>query len=174
MNTLEILEYLSDIPNHTVGVFAADEIPKKWGKPAAFVFNTDDHTKPGHHWVSVYVDKKNNKGWFFDSYGLPPIVPNHSKCLRKNCKHFEWNTKRLQSDTSEVCGHYCIMFLNYMSEGSNVKKFLENFSDNFIKNDEIVRNYISRNKRGNKRFVGYGSWNVRNLQRCNAKLSVIT
>ena len=131
MNTLEILEYLSDIPNHTVGVFAADEIPKKWGKPAAFVFNTDDNTKPGHHWVGVYVDKNNNKGWFFDSYGLPPIVPNHSKCSQKNCNYFKWNTKRLKCDISEVCKHYCITFLNYISKKSNIKIFLEKFSDNF-------------------------------------------
>lgn len=172
MNSLEILSFLCKIPNHTVGVFPADEIPKVWEKPTAFVFNTDNHNKPGTHWVSAYVDK-NNEGWYFDSYGLPPLIFNHEKCLRKNCKRYQWNSDKLQSDTSNVCGHYCIMFLNYMSKGYSMPEFLGNFSNDYENNDSIVQDYVACDKSDSKQFIGHGSWKIKNLQQCNAKLSVI-
>lgn len=81
MNTLEILKYLSEFPSHTSGVFPADQIPREWTKPTAFVRKTDDYTKPTHH---------------FDSYGLIPIIPDHMNRLRKNCKLFRRNNTQLQ------------------------------------------------------------------------------
>lgn len=112
-----------------------------WTKPTAFVFNTDDHTKSGMHWVAVYVNESNN-GWYFDSYGLPPFVPDHINRLRRNCKHFRWNSIQLQSESSDVCGQYCLMFLYYMSSGLGMEKFLNNFSADLEKNDELVRQRI--------------------------------
>ena len=132
MNSLEILKTLSRIPSHTVGVFPADQMPRGWTKPTAFVVNTDGHTKPGMHWIGIYVDTEGN-ALYFDSYGLPPYVPDHIHRLRKNCKTFRWNTTLLQSATSDVCGQYCIMFLYYMSSRLGFTRFLENFSDDLKK-----------------------------------------
>ena len=136
-NGIQILKILSPIQTHTVGVFPADQIPRLWTKPTAFIINTDDHTKPGMHWVAFYVDKFSN-GLYTDSFGLPPIISDHINRLRKNSKTFRWNAIQLQNDGSDVCGKYCIMFLYYMSHGLGFKKFLDNFSENLEKNDNVV------------------------------------
>ena len=172
MNSLEILKNLSQIHAHTVGVFPADQIPRVWTKPTAFVFNTDDHTRPGMHWVAVYVNSS-NIGYYFDSYGMPPFVPEHINRLRKNCKHFRWNVKQLQSETSDVCGQYCIMFLQNMSNGISMRVFLDNFSADTNKNDAIARNYIRCSKNVDVDFSGYGGCIVRYLQNCSSKMSLV-
>ncbi|XP_018396617.1 PREDICTED: uncharacterized protein LOC108774886 [Cyphomyrmex costatus] len=83
MNSLQLWAALQNIPCDTIGVYAADEIPTFWGKPAAIIANTDDHTKPGTHWVAMYVGR-DGVGHYFDSYGLPPIIPQHLAHYRKN------------------------------------------------------------------------------------------
>lgn len=142
MNTQQIREALRYLPLATSGVFAADEIPRIWSKPAGIIVNTDGHTKPGEHWVSMYVDRA-GKGWYFDSYGLPPIIPQHITMLRRNCKFFRYNVKQLQSDSSDVCGQFCIVFLHFMSCGFGVARFNNIFSDNMRENDRIVREYYN-------------------------------
>jgi hypothetical protein len=37
-----------------------------------FVLNLDNHKQSGSHWVGLYSDLKNNKIYFFDSYGYKP------------------------------------------------------------------------------------------------------
>ena len=183
MNSLEILGFLSKIPSHTVGVFPADKIPRLWTKPVAFVFNTQGNSLPGQHWVAVYVNR-NGQGLFFDSYGLPPYVINHVRRIRKNCKQFTWNTRPLQSDTSNVCGQFCIMFLNYMSRGNKMKDFINIFTTDLRRNDKIAKSYVERLKRksNNKKkkrrdtsisqseaAFGNGLNDQRRLQNCNCK-----
>lgn len=171
MNSLEILRNLATIRSHTVGVFPADRIPRVWMKPTVFVFNTDNHNKPGLHWVCAYVDKT-GVGWYFDSYGLPPIRPEFITRLRKNCKHFRWNTMCLQSESSDVCGQFCIMFLHHMSSGLSMKKFLKKFSADTQKNDTIARNFV-KCKKSNNNFKGKGGCFIRYSQNCCAKMSLL-
>lgn len=45
MNTLQLRSALRNIPCDTIGVYAADGIPRIWSKLAAIIANTDDHTK---------------------------------------------------------------------------------------------------------------------------------
>lgn len=143
MNSLQISKVLSKISNHTLGVFPADKIIEHWQKPCCFVFNTDDSTKPGSHWVAMYVSR-GGLGTYFDSYGLEPCIPNHIRLLRKNCRRFSWNTIQLQSNTSKVCGQYCLMFLSFMSKGKTLKQFLNKFSKNLEKNDKIVKKFVEK------------------------------
>ena len=171
MDSLQILKILSSIQAHTVGIFPADQIPRMWTKPTAIIVNTDDHTKPGMHWVAFYVDKSSN-GLYFDSFGLPPIIADHINRLRKNCKTFRWNAIQLQNDGSDVCGQYCIMFLYYTSHGLCFKKFLDNFSENLVKNDNIVKRYVLYKNAG-ENFTGNGGCFVRCLQNCHSKMSLL-
>lgn len=173
MNSLEVLRYLKTIPYHSVGVFPADQIPRVWIKPTAYVFNTDNHQKPGAHWVSVYADKSGN-ALFFDSYGFAPTVPEHINRLRKNCKRLRWNTAQLQSLTSDVCGQFCIMFLYYMSTGLGFDKFMQHFSTDFQKNDEVARNFVSRKRlrRDNYSLNGRGGGHyVRCMQSSRCRMT---
>ena len=124
------------------------------------------------HWVCIYVDKSGD-GWYFDSYGLPALIPDHINRIRKNCKRLRWNTVHLQGSTSNVCGQYCIMFLHYMSSGLGVNKFLENFSLYLQKNDEIARNFVSRKRIGDNNFIGSGDYNLRCLQSLSCRMSLV-
>ncbi|KAL7306142.1 hypothetical protein TKK_0001588 [Trichogramma kaykai] len=171
MNSLELLKKLSLISDHTIGVFPADRIPKVWTRPAAFILNTDDHTKPGMHWVSIYSNS-NGYAYYFDSYGIPPFVPLDINRIRKNCKRYGYNTVQLQSATSDVCGQYCLMFLYYMRSELGFQRFLANFSDNLEKNDSIVRKYINF-KTADAEFYSCGGSHVRYIQNATSKVCLI-
>lgn len=171
MNSLQLRGALQNIPCDTVGVYAADEIPHIWGKPAAIIANTDDHTKPGSHWVAMYVGK-DNVGHYFDSYGLPPIVPQHFARFKKNCKILLYNPQQFQSNTSDVCGQFCVMFIHLMCSGFGMYRFRDIFSNNLPQNDKIVREYYStymkRNQKKNnvhKKLTGRGICNLINVSR---------
>lgn len=136
-----------------MGVFPADQIPRKWHKPSAFVLNTDPSFKPGSHWVALYVEK-NGSGWYLDSYGFPCMIEEHLKSIKNNCRNFRYNTVQLQSDNSSVCGHFCILFLHFMSCGYSMDDFVRIFSSNLSQNDRIVRNYVSSLKRKTSNTIG--------------------
>lgn len=141
MDSLEIYHILTNLPNHTIGVYPSDMIPETWEKPVAFVFNTDSSRKPGAHWVAAYVDEK-SRGHYFDSYGLKPQIPDHIARLRKNCKTLRYNDLQLQSVSSDVCGHFCIMFLYFMASGIGFHEFINMFSRDTQQNDDIVREFV--------------------------------
>lgn len=136
-------------------MFPADKIPYQWTKPCAFVVNVDGSSQPGSHWVAIFADS-DGKGIFFDSYGLPPAVSHHIDRLRRNCNVYEWNIQRMQSIDSDVCGHYCIAFLYYMSTGHSLNDFCTIFSNNTRTNDylsvSLYKNIIRHRKhcRGSK------------------------
>lgn len=141
MNTLEILAALNHLDSiSTKGVYPADKIPLYWTPPAALVFNTDDHTKPGTHWVAVYLGK-DGTGVYFDSFGNPPRITAHSQRIRKNCRVLQWNTRQLQSETSTTCGHFCTMFLHCLCNNVSLAEFCRVFSEKLERNDAIVLEY---------------------------------
>lgn len=162
MNSLELAQLLAPLPNHTVGVYPSDLIPQNWQKPIAFICNIQDSKKSGLHWIAIFVNNK-SEGFYFDSYGLAPFVANISNVLRKNCKTIKFNDRQVQSDSSAVCGHFCVMFLYYMAHGIDMQAFLNLFSEkNLLANDEIaekfVKNLRQRNmsKKNKDIFVGDG------------------
>lgn len=80
----------------------------------------------------------------------------------------------LQSATSTVCGQFCIMFLYYMSGGLGFARFLENFSDDLEKNDNVVRKFVQCNLADDDcEFRGSGGYRVRCLQHCSSKMSLV-
>ena len=170
MNSLEILQIIANLPCRSMGVSPSDEIPKRWTRPSAMVFNTDGSKKPGSHWVAIYVDDQ-FRGWYFDSYGIKPYIPEHINRIRKNCKSLRWNVQQLQSYESAVCGHFCVMFLYFLSFGLGFDQFLHCFTSNLQENDDIARNFVSslQKKTAQSAFIGNGSAN-QHVQTCNAKI----
>lgn len=176
MNSLEIFYHLSQLPNHTIRVYPSDMIPKTWEKPAALVFNTDNSKKPGTHWVAVYVDK-NSQAWYFDSYGIPPLIPEHVRSLRNNCKTIRHNDQQMQSPASTVCGQFCIMFLYCMTMCEKFEDFRDLFSKDLTRNDAIALDFVkslntqkkSKNKHASL-LIGNGQQRTIFSQTCRAKM----
>lgn len=50
---------------HLLGVFAADQIPKRRNKyPYGLIVNTDVSSKPGAHWCAIYGDRQGSVDFF--------------------------------------------------------------------------------------------------------------
>jgi hypothetical protein len=100
----------------------------KFNRPATFVLNLDPHNKPGSHWVAVTFRDKYS-AWYFDSYGLPPVVESLEDFPRRNTAHFTYNQRQLQNISSDVCGQYVCLYTAYIcSESYNMKGFAAIFN----------------------------------------------
>ena len=159
MNTVQILQAIEQLPARTVGVYPADKIPLVLTKPTAIVVNNEDHTKPGSHWLAIYINEFGH-GFYFDSFGLPPYVVHHLHRLQRNTSYYTWNVQQLQDWTSNVCGHYCVNFLYHMSYGHCFDSFLRLFTDNRMYNDKLTLKLFKINLRNrlhnkNKCFTNF-------------------
>ena len=165
MNSAEILQALHRLNVRYTGVYSADRLPRVWTRSTAIVANTDDHDRPGTHWIAFYIDE-HGTGTYFDSYGIPP----HSDArfllrLRRNSTTYRWNSKQLQGFFSQTCGQYCCVFLYYMSHGYNLEQFLHLFSDDYNRNDKLIVRLYSKIFPYNNRTKLQAS-TFCNMQRC--------
>ncbi len=128
-----------------LGVFARDNMPEINTFPCCLIANIDDSNSPGRHWIAIiYLSTKNSE--FFDSIALPPFTYGFSL---QNSRTIPY---RLQGLTSNVCGHYCLCFLYYRSQGYSLSKFYQLFSSSdHTWNDLQVRNFVSRAKRASSK-----------------------
>ena len=147
MNTQQIeraLERNSKTSKTFCGVFPADQLPESLSTfPCGFVANTDPSTKPGTHWVVFYFPT-HNTGEFFDSYGEPPEHYNKSFKTYFNSVEWKYNTRKLQSSWTEVCGHYCIFYLYQRACGRNMSEIVNMFGNNALFNDRNVSCYVKK------------------------------
>jgi hypothetical protein len=126
------------------GVFASDTLPHALHRrPSLLIVNTDPISKGGSHWLAIYISCE-GKGEFFDSYGLPPYVPQIRSFLDKRCKSWRYNTVDLQAVNTTVCGQYCVMYLLFKAHGYSLFDFVKNFSNECLKNDETVHRMFER------------------------------
>ena len=145
------------IKKYFKGVFPADKLPKRFKKPALLIANTDPSTRKGSHWVAFYVPK-DGKPQYFDSLGKTPEKKEFLEFLRKQCKTFTHNKKRLQGAFSTTCGNYCGVYLYFKSKQIPFKQFLKLFSNNFQLNDnKILELYTKIFKNNNKKVQIGGS-----------------
>ncbi|GFS72859.1 uncharacterized protein NPIL_3791 [Nephila pilipes] len=106
------------------GVFAADKIPDMClYEKAACVINTDVSTGRGEHWLLFYYE--DGKLEFFDSFGRSP--EDFNDYISNYVKRFTYETNpiKLQSDESEVCGHYCICYCLLRCLGHSKENILQ-------------------------------------------------
>jgi hypothetical protein len=99
------------------------------------VINFDPHTKKGKHWVALYAELKNNKIFYFDSYGGRPEqreIRDFIKRLKKYCSDrdrvdYRYNKIRHQFKHSE-CGVYSVNFIIRLLGGESFKSITENIT----------------------------------------------
>jgi hypothetical protein len=121
------------------------------------VFNTDPISKPGQHWICMYIDlsSRNANEWsinYFDSYGMAPLPDairslveklqaqnkkynNADFRLEMNCKDVSGictRSVRQQRQNTE-CGMYCIDFIISRLTGKSWDFLVTN-----IKTDEMI------------------------------------
>ena len=146
-----------------VGAYPHDVRPRP-PTPYSIILNTDNHTKPGKHWVALHVTA--NTLYFCDSGGRHHSDSSFPKDFRKNIarlcrngkhgKHRKavYNQKQVQPGTNSVCcGHYSLYYLNMLL--LDKKNPFKIFTDDLVKNDRIVYRYYKRNFYGlaSKRYI---------------------
>nr|DAC81382.1 TPA_asm: adenain [Parasteatoda house spider adintovirus] len=148
MNVLQIEKVLKkDVSTHRIfiGVYPSDRIPKRITRfPSAFVVNTDPHYKSGTHWMAFYVNSPNSAE-FFDSYGHSPNFFNrYISNYFKNYSHVTYNDVSLQSDSTAVCGQYCIYYLYFRCRNRSMKFIIDSLQLNSMQNDKRVYNFVKK------------------------------
>ena len=107
------------------------------------VFNTQDKSKPGEHWIAFAKNEEN--GYYFDSYGRhPSTYPDVSRAMRCRFNQVIWNNLQLQGLTTTACGDYCILFALLMSRGWSFERVVQTFTryKTTEQRDHSVRNTL--------------------------------
>ena len=115
-----------------IGTFSKNNVPKLKNNQSAIV-NLANSFDKGTHWIGMkYVDKKL---FYFDFYGIP-YIPDIIKNQYSDDKIIT-NTYRIQSNDSNECGKFCIIFIrsNIKNESDYIEFLLQFEKNNFEKND---------------------------------------
>jgi len=142
MNSIQISSILK---RTTVGgVFASDKLPKEISIPKyVIIVNTDPSTKPGSHWVAIFISNGNAVD-YFDSYGRPPVVNSIRTFLRKFPK-IQINSIQVQGSFSSVCGHHSLYFAIQRWNNIPMEEIVRKFSCDLEENDAMVTEWINDN-----------------------------
>ena len=101
--------------------------------------------------LGIYPYDVTTKCEWFDSYGTPPppefYGPAFTEFLNKHCDLWELNDRKLQSDWSNVCRHYCIFYLSHRACGQSMKKIVQLFGNDTVLNDSKVLWFVETNFR---------------------------
>jgi len=127
MDTVQILCTMRNAESF-LGVYPSDLLPHSVAQSGTVIINADPHTEKVSHWLAIHFEHKASSAYYFDSYGISPLVPAIHAFLRRNCTVWVYNTVQLQGLTSTVCGHYCCIFSLYMDRGYTQKQFVGLFN----------------------------------------------
>lgn len=139
MDTREIQSFMGKIkPQLESNVYAANRLPITVSEPSYIISNLDPDTKPGSHWIAIYLGY-DGIGEYFDSYGRKPTTY-HLNFIKRNSRRWFFNSNRIQNDFTSVCGEYCLLYLYFKSKGKTMNDFVNCFSKNTLCNDLVLRN----------------------------------
>jgi hypothetical protein len=127
--------------------FNLEKLIKKGKTKIGMIFNTDPHNKPGQHWISMFINIKKGKIFFFDSTG--DKAPRQVKVLINRIKEQGSNlTPQINFvvDSNEgiehqygntECGIYSIFFIIHMLED----KLTDHYLKTHILKDEYMQEF---------------------------------
>jgi len=153
MNTAQLNSLLKKHIDRTkcsfLGVYARDTIPSESSLthfPCAFISNTDSSRGIGKHWVAFYFISPDHLE-FFDSLGRNYLDYGFDKfcSMYPNLESVSFNNRQLQSNTSILCGYYCLYFIIYRSCDHAIDHIINSFSFlDFNWNDSQVYKFYKR------------------------------
>ena len=126
--------------------FSVENQLKNGKTKIGIIFNTDPHDKPGQHWISMFVNIKNNSIFFFDSVGdkAPPeimklvdrIKEQGLKLNPKKVFKFDSNEGVEHQYGNTECGVYSLYFIVHMLEDKT--------TDHYLKTHVLKDEYINK------------------------------
>lgn len=137
MDDLQIRNILNGISTF-YGVYSADNIPKTIPIGKAIILNTQCRcNKHSGHWLALYRNKDGSIT-FFDSFGFTPNIYN----IDHYVKEWIYDTRRIQSFTSLVCGAYVVTFILAKNNGISLEEYKDNFTEDRLFNDIFIRQFV--------------------------------
>ena len=130
LTNIEIEKILNKKKIKINGIFMRDEL-KNFNKKGFYIINLDKSTSTGTHWCVIY---KNDKTFYFDSYGFPPPEE-----IQNIIKPYIFSNKNIQDINSSSCGYYVILFILYFNKNKH-RDDIETFQDfiNFFNDDNSL------------------------------------
>ena len=128
MNKLQIYTTFRNVPTFEGG-FPSDHLsfhPMPGHFKYTVIGNSDVLTEPGSQWFAVHFDTRSSSGYYFNSYGLFPLVL-VIHILQRNCIMWCCNTRTLRGFTTVLCGQYVCVFKLCMALGLSPYEFVELF-----------------------------------------------
>jgi len=111
-------------------VFPSDLLPHSVARNAStFIVNADPHTEGISHWLAVHFRPKSSRAYYFDSYGILPLLPSFQAFIKRNSKAWGYNRRQLQGLTTDVFGKYCCLFALYMDRSYTPQQLISLFND---------------------------------------------
>ena len=147
LTTLQLNNVLMKNPVTTKSYFETFPgcvIPSIKSKRYSFITNTDLHNENGEHWNAWVVH--GDKILFFDSFGRDPRDPSFPEIYKDVLNRFEtfkYTKTQIQNFTSSTCGYYCINFLYVLSLGLDFDFFMNEYTDDFRRNDIDVIEFVN-------------------------------
>lgn len=127
--------------------FSLSEQIKKGKTKIGIIFNTDPHTRPGEHWISMFINIKKGKIFFFDSVGNPipelimvfvnKIIEQGQNLNPKINFIFDQNHPVEHQYKNTECGIYSLFFIIHMLED----KITEHYLKTHILKDEYMEKF---------------------------------
>lgn len=113
--------------------------------PLFVVFNESPRSSDGTHWCVALFTKKHHgiQCIMFDSFG----VPMKQKKLQFKYAVAQENLRQLQSDFSNVCGLWCLFWIQSQLNHMSTKKMTTLFSSDLESNDMIITRFGERLRR---------------------------
>lgn len=140
MNTGQINHLMAEYPNYA-GTFPCDRA-KHLTRGCGAILNTDPSSESGEHWVAIYRPVQ-GKTEYFDSFGLPPLVPEIISFLAGiSPSGVTWSHNLLQHEQSDSCGHHCINYMKHRLLGIPTQAVMTHFSGHRLTNDRIVKSAV--------------------------------
>jgi hypothetical protein len=120
---------------------------KKGKTKIGIIFNTDPHNKPGKHWISLFINIKKKKIFFFDSTGdeapkqiveFIERIKSQGLALKPKIKFISDSNEGIEHQYGGTeCGIYSLYFIVHMLED----KLTEHYLKTHILKDEYMEKF---------------------------------
>ena len=114
---MQLLFTLCDVGSF-LDVFASDLQPRSMTKICTVIVIANPHTEGVSHWLAVHFRPESSSAYYFDTYGIIPLVPDILTSIRRKFTTWDHTRITLGGLTGDVCGKYCCLFALYMDRAT--------------------------------------------------------
>lgn len=147
MNTLELEHYLKSNPLTRKlfhNVLPCDFLTQKIksDRSVVIICNCATSNNIGTHWIAIFIDKFNLE--FFDTSGQSFKTNKYFQKFAQRNKRSKmiYNTVSIQSEISDLCGEYCLLFALHKAHKKSLKSFMNIFRYADKKNNDKLALFL--------------------------------